>query len=122
MHRAYHPNSILPDHVGEDRSCLLQALNAVAYVGDDRALLQIIARLLQLGFNPRLHRTHEIGNMTRQGVAFLQRFDGGFDCAATGVADYHDQLGAEDSGAELQAPQTVGRDKVSCHADHEQVT
>ena len=56
----------------EDRLGILQPLYIVTNIGDDGALLQIVALLLEHRLDAGLHRAHQIGDMTGQRVALLQ--------------------------------------------------
>ena len=99
---ADHTNLIPGDHFGQDWLRVLQALGVVAHVGDNGALLQIVAGLLQHRLDAGLHRPHEIRNMAWQRVSLLKRRHRCIDRAAAVVAEHHDQLCAEHGGAKTR--------------------
>ncbi len=94
----------------------------MAYIRDNRALLEIRTGFLHFPFNTRFHGPHQIRDVPGQVVAFLKSRYGGIDRATTAVAEHHDQFGAKHRRAKLQTRKTLGRYEIACNANDKQIS
>ena len=81
-----HAELLIGHHLRQNRGCLFQSLHIMAYIRDNRALLNIRADLLHFPFDTGFHGPHQIRDVAGQLVAFLKCRYGGIDRATTAVA------------------------------------